>query len=240
MKQHRKPITAISENKILVHGTPITRLIGTWGYVDALFWILKKKRPTESERHMVEAMLVACLDHGSQSPSTQVVRHAASTRSETTAAIAAGLNVMNHNHGGATEYAMCNYLAVIECAGKENITLQKAAEIFIDERLQKKETVEGFGHRFHSDDPRVRKLFSIAKQNGFAGEYVAVSRVIQRVLEKKKKKLTINIAGALGALLLELDIPAVGANLFFIIGRLPGMAAHYIDEYTHEKKMRKM
>ena len=42
----------------------------------------------------------------------------------------------------------------------------------------------------------------------------------------------------IGAVLLALDIPAELANGIFMISRVPGLMAHYVEEKTTQKPMR--
>jgi citrate synthase len=203
-----------------------------------IFWVMRGKRPSIPEKNVINALLVASVDHGPFSPSTVAVRNAASTGAPTNAALSSGLLAMNQFHGGATEYAMQNFLAIESMMGIERISARCAARRFAKKRLKQGKRIEGFGHRVHTDDPRVKKLFSVARKNNAAGFFCSLAKETQRALASEKVFLTINIAGITAALLLDLGFSVMGANLFFMLGRLPGLTAHMIEEKSHHKIMR--
>lgn len=104
---------------------------------------------------------------------------------------------------------------------------------------EKKKILSGFGHRLHTKDPRTAKLFQLAEAYGVAGEYIALARAIeQKFAEVTGKALPINVDGAIGAVLCEMDFDPQLANAFFMIARLPGLVAHIIEEKTRQKPMR--
>ena len=67
-----------------------------------------------------------------------------------------------------------------------------------------------------------------------------MARAFEDVFAKTGKPLPLNVDGAIGAVLLDLNIPHALANAFFMIARLPGMVAHSYEEQTRERPMRKI
>lgn len=113
------------------------------------------------------------------------------------------------------------------------------ASIMIQEHKEKNKRLPGFGHRFHTKDPRTLKLFQIASDLGMAGEYVGMAKAVEKAIEKNSgKALPINVDGAIAALLCELNFPPELANAFFIMARIPGLVAHVYEEQTRMKPMR--
>jgi citrate synthase len=93
----------------------------------------------------------------------------------------------------------------------------------------------------HTDDPRTKKLFSIAKELNIAGDYLEIAKAIEIELKKSLgKKLPINVDGAIAALLCEMKFDTIFANAFFMIARVPGLVAHIYEEKTRYKPMRKI
>jgi citrate synthase len=69
--------------------------------------------------------------------------------------------------------------------------------------------------------------------------YMKLAQLIgAEVSAQMGKPLPLNVDGAIGALLCELDFPVEVSNFFFILPRVAGMAAHYHEEITREKPMR--
>ena len=101
--------------------------------------------------------------------------------------------------------------------------------------------LSGFGHRLHTDDPRTKKLFKLAGEYGFTEKYVPLARTLEEEMEKTfQKKLPLNVDGAIATLLCEMDFDPILANAFFIIARVPGLAAHIYEEKTRYKPMRQI
>ncbi len=230
-------ITKVEPNKIVVRGYRIDELMGRVSFAQAIYLILKGELPDEKTGKLIDAILVSSIDHGATPPSTLAARTIASTGSPLNAALAGGILAIYKYHGGAIEGAMRVYRQVVE-KGEE---IEKSAEELVKEKLERKEVIPGFGHRFHTDDPRTKKLFALAEELGFSGKYVKAALAIQKAIEKLKgKKLPINVDGAIAALLCELGFPPELGNAFFMIARTPGLIAHIYEEQTEMKPMRKI
>ena len=64
------------------------------------------------------------------------------------------------------------------------------------------------------------------------------SSTVERAAASAIKPLPINVDGAIAAVLHDLQFPPVLGKLFFIIGRVAGLSAHVVEEYTRERPMR--
>jgi citrate synthase len=234
-------ITKVEPNNVVVRGYPIQDLMGKIGYTAGLYLVLKGELPDENTRKMLEALLVSSLDHGASPPSTLAARTVASTGSTLNAALAAGVLSINQFHGGAIENAMIsfqNIKKIMEDSGKNE---KDAAMEYVRQKNKMKEKLFGYGHRLHTDDPRQKKLYQMARELGFEGVYVRISLAVKESLkETTGKDLPVNVDGAIAAILSELDFPPILANAFFIIARLPGLLAHIYEEQTEFKPMRKI
>lgn len=234
-------ITKIEPNKIYVRGYRIDKLIGKISFPQAIYLILKGELPEENTGKMLDAIFVSSIDHGATPPSTLSARTIASTGSPLNAALAGGILAIYKWHGGAIEQAMHHYTDVLEISKKENISIEEAAYRFTKDALDNKRKLSGFGHRYHTKDPRTAKLFEIAKETGFYGDYVKTALSIKDAIHKiKGKDLPINVDGAIGAILCEMGFPPELGNAFFIIARVPGLIAHIYEEQTEQKPMRKI
>ncbi len=78
----------------------------------------------------------------------------------------------------------------------------------------------------------------MARDTGVAGDGVELLTNIEAVAREKIKPLPINVDGALAAVLHDLGFPALFGKLVFIIGRVAGLTAQVMEEYTRERPMR--
>jgi citrate synthase len=231
-------ISAVAANEIRVRGYRIDELMGETSFVSAIYLVLMGELPDREESRLLEAMLISSIDHGAVTPSTLAARTAASTGAPLNAALAAGVLSINRFHGGAIEDCMHVLKEGLQRAAERNIELEKAALELVHEFRHEKRRIAGLGHRLHDDDPRTRKLFSLASELGLADGGVAMMLALEGAFREIGKSLPINVDGALAALLLDLKVPVELANAFFIMARLPGLAAHIREEQTRQRPMR--
>ena len=191
-------------------------------------------------RSLLEAIFVASLDHGPAAPSASSARMAASTGAPLNGAMAAGLLSINRFHGGAIGDCMERLQQGVADAKRLGQTGDEAASALVAAALAAKNVLPGFGHRVHTRDPRTTRLFALAADAGLDGDYVAMARFIQKALAAAGKDLPINVDGAIAAMLCQLGFPPALGNVFFMVGRLPGMAAQAYEEMTTQKPMRRI
>ncbi len=226
-------ITKIEPNKIAVRGYRVDQLMGRISFPQAIYLILKGELPDENAGKMLDAILVSSIDHGATPPSTLAARTIASTGSPLNAALAGGILAIYKYHGGAIENAMKQYLEIVD----NELNVKE----WVKGKLERKEIIYGFGHRYHKNDPRTHRLFQLAKELGFYGKYVESARAIEKAIEEiKGKHLPVNVDGAIAAVLCEMGFPPELGNAFFIMARTPGMIAHIYEEQTKMKPMRKI
>ena len=104
------------------------------------------------------------------------------------------------------------------------------------------EPIPGFGHRFHTRDPRAARLFQMALELEVEGEHVQMIRAVDILLNESKPDapVPVNIDGAIAAVCGDLGIPPNVANALFIISRVPGLAAHAREESERHAPMRQI
>ncbi len=221
-------ISKVSPDQILVRGYPIEELARSRSFGDAVYLLLRGELPAGNEGKLVEAMLVACIDHSLASPSVDAVRFVASAGVPLQTAVAAGVSAIGNVHGGAIE--PCARL-LAEAVARSS----PAADIFRQLKVRK-QRLPGFGHPVHANDPRVKVLLDLAAEWKLADDHVRVARDLEA--ESKQhvgKRLPMNVDGAIAALMCDMRIdPALG-KAFFIIGRAPGYVAHAYEQMTHER-----
>jgi len=232
-------ITSIKPNEIRVRGFRLDELMGRISFGEAVYLILRGELPGAAVGGLMEAMLVASIDHGVTPPSTLAVRNAASTGAALNACIASGSLAVIRHHGGAVEDCM-HFLArgAARVAGGESPAV--AARAVMAEEKAAGRRLPGFGHRVHTDDPRSRRLLTLAKGARAAGTHVAVAEAIVAELVAGGKALPLNVDGAIAAVLADLGFHPDLANGFFILARTAGWMAQAIEERVREKPMRRI
>jgi len=216
---HESVSSRLPNGEITIRGTPLATLIATASFLDAVFLLLRGDRPSDGECAMLDAMLVACCDHGAEAPSTAAARTAASTGNALHSALAAGLLAMGPKHGCAVEPAMHLF------------SIDEPPRAAVERALAAGERLPGFGHKVYSEhDPRTVALLARADALNVRGRHVERALAIEEALMAVKgKRFPLNIDGCLAALLLDLRFPLASGNAVFILGRLPGLAAHAIE-----------
>jgi citrate synthase len=181
------------------------------------------------------------VDHGVTPPSCQAAVTVASTGAALNASIASGILAINEFHGGAIEKCMRTLQDAVRMKESEKMSAKATAEKLVTRYREEKKKIMGYGHRFHTNDPRTSRLFGLAEEYGFSGSFIEMSLAVQEALKTVSgKDLPINVDGAIAAVLCEIDIPSELANAFFIMARLPGLVAHIYEEKTRFKPMRRI
>jgi len=227
-------------NRVLVRGYHLDELMGRVSFAEAIYLLFRGELPPPGIRPLLEALLVASLDHGPGAPSALAARTAASTGAALNAAIAAGVLCVNRHHGGAIEDCMLLLERTVAQKREQGKTAGEVARETVKAALAAGRRLPGFGHRVHTHDPRTARLYRLAEEAGVGGEYVEMMRALQEALREAGKDLPINVDGAIASLLCALGLPAALGNVFFIIGRVPGLAAQAYEEATTQKPMRRL
>ena len=189
---------------------------------------------------LIDAVMVASIDHGAGPPSVLAARTAISGGATLPAAAAAGLLTFGEFHGAAVEPAMHEISAVLERSQTAGVALTQAADDLVATRRAEGRRIPGFGHRQHkSRDPRLDRLLTVASEAGVAGDHVAAALAIEASLTQSVGRPTpINIDGAIAAILGEIGFPSELGNAVFIASRLAGILAHANEERQTMSAMR--
>ncbi len=237
----KSAITKVEPNKLTVRGYQLDKLIGNVGYAQMVYLLFKGEMPQENIGKMIEAILVSSVDHGTTPPSVLSALTVASTGAPLNAAVAAGILSISKFHGGAIEDCMHILHQGMELVKQDQMDFETAAAQIIKEYRSVKKRLSGFGHRYHTNDPRTSRLFALAEELGVAGDYVQLARAFVTQLKTiTGKDLPLNVDGAIASLLCEMDFDPILANAFFMIARVPGLVAHIYEEKTRYKPMRKI
>ena len=231
-----------SEDGITIRGYDLIELIGVVPFPSVLYLLFTGELPEPNIAKLIDAIMVASIDHGPGAPSVLAARTAASGGAPLGAAAAAGLLTLNKFHGAAVEDSMEAINRVFELS-KGNINeFDSAADNMVAEWRQAGRRVAGFGHRQHKKlDPRLERLFELAREAEVTGLYLEAAHAIVRALERKTgKDLPINIDGATAAILCEIGFPPSLSNALFMVARITGVLAHANEEINRMPPMRRI
>jgi citrate synthase len=235
-------LTSIEPNKILVRGYPLDEIMGRLTFGEAIYLLLMGDVPSPSIGSLMEAILVSFIDHGITPPSTLAARNTATTGAPLRACVAAGVLGFGRYHGGDIESCMQFLDTGLELVRK-GTSYRDAATAIVKRCQELGEPIPGFGHRFHTRDPRAARLFQMALELEVEGEHVQMIRAMEIVIGERDTTgapLPVNIDGAIAAVCGDLGIPPAVANALFIISRVPGIAAQAREEIERHRPMRQI
>lgn len=233
-------ITEIQPNRVAVRGYDIAELMGNVTFGQAVYLILRGELPSEAVGRLMDAIIVSSIDHGATPPSVLAARTVASTGGTLSASVAAGIMAINEYHGGAIETCARQLGHIVQKCHSSGQEISCVAAAMIEEMRREGERMSGFGHRVHTNDPRTARLFDLADAAGVAGRHVEAARAVEAVFRAAGKPLPINVDGAIGAILADMEFEPAMMNGVFIIARTPGLVAHVVEEKSREKPMRRI
>ncbi len=218
-------IIDMEPGRIDLRGTPIQDLIGTVGFAEMIWFMVRGDRPSPAQLKLFEAALVAAVDHGPQAPSIATARMAVTCGLPLNNAMASAVNMLGDIHGGAGEQAVTLYQFV-------NAHPSAVGPALDDWIAEQGKILPGFGHRFHTPtDPRAPRLMSLVDQaikaGACDGRYKSVANDIEGELARRKgKPVPMNIDGATAVIYAELGFDAPLARGLFCLSRSVGILAH--------------
>src|SRR5581483_6063242 len=100
-------------------------------------------------------------------------------------------------------------------------SIQGAAALLVSECVEDGLTPPGFGHRFHTRDPRAARLFQMALELELEGEHVRLLRAVEGALVERAadfdRPLPVNVDGAIAAICADLGFAYELGNAVFLI-----------------------
>ena len=250
-------ITKIEPGVIELRGYPVQQLIGNLGFVETVWLITRGERPEPAQAALLEAALVASVDHGPQAPSIASARMAATCGVGLNSAVANGVNVLGDTHGGAGQQcvALLNEMVAAHegsdsgsgsgsAGGADGLgagrPLDELAASLVASHKARGAFVPGFGHRWHPRDPRRDPLLTLverARDDGVvAGKHLAAALAIED--ELASKNVPMNIDGVSAVVYGELGIEPELARGLFVLSRSVGILAHAWEESQSGRRIK--
>ncbi|MTI17529.1 citryl-CoA lyase [Rhodobacteraceae bacterium RKSG542] len=226
----RTSIIDMEPGRIAFRGHPIEQLIGSVSFPQMIWLMLRGNLPTEAEAALLEAALVAAVDHGPQAPSIAAARMSVTCGLALNGAMATAVNMLDDVHGGAGEQAVELYRE-IQRNMQDGTSLDNAVEAACQRwREERGKYIPGFGHRFHKPvDPRSPRLMQLVRDTAEAGhvsgDFAKIGEAVERHLSQSKP-VPMNIDGATAVIYAELGFAPPLARGLFCLSRSVGALAH--------------
>lgn len=236
-------VSRIEPNIIEYRSHPIAELIGTSSFVDVIWLLVTGRELRSGEARLLDAALLSSADHGPQAPSIASARMAITCGIGLNSAIANGVNTLGDVHGGAGQQCV----AILEdmrtrMAAGEGSALEVARTV-VNEHRQANQFVPGFGHRFHTLDPRRDALVSLVEE-AIAADTVEPDALecglaLETALaEGRRKPVPMNIDGATAIIYASLGCPPELARGLFVLSRSVGILANAWEERQTERRIK--
>ncbi|WP_155368277.1 citryl-CoA lyase [Catellatospora vulcania] len=227
-------VSRMAPGVVELRGRPVQDLIGSTGLTDMIWLMLRGDVPDPRRSALLEAALVAGVDHGPHAPSIAAARMAATCGIGLNNAVATGVNLLGDSHGGAGQ--QCVEVLTDICARQDaGADLGTAVEETLTAWRAHSRYIPGFGHRFHPVDPRRDPLLGLvdaAVSDGVvAGRHATAARAVEAALQRPgRRPVPMNIDGATAVIYAELGFPAPLARGLFVLSRSIGILAHAWEE----------
>ena len=224
-------IINMEPGRISIRGEEIEELIGNLSFAEMIWLMICGTKPDSGQARLLEAALVASVDHGPQAPSIAAARMAVTCGLGLNGAMGTAVHMLDDVHGGAGEQ-LVDWLHHLVDAGVEgNLDTEISAY-----QAKVNSFIPGFGHRFHKPvDPRAPRLMALvaeARDNGVvSGRFMDLAMSIERHLaERKGGPVPMNIDGATAVVFAELGLAPPLARGLFCLSRSVGAMAHGYEQ----------
>jgi citrate synthase len=231
-KPIRSDIAWSTHDRIEVHGKSLPdEILGHLNLGDMAFLQIVGRMPTPQESNVFNAIAVTLVEHGI-TPSALVARLTYAGAPESLqAAVAAGLCGLGSVFVGSTE-GTAKMLYEALPPGTQGADLERIAIDTVAAFRASGQIIPGLGHPLHKPvDPRAPRLFQIAQDNGFSGDYIRLEQLICAEAERVAgKMLPVNATGAIGAIACELGLPWKIVRGIGVLARAIGLVGHILEE----------
>ncbi|MGV3488691.1 MAG: citrate synthase [Tuberibacillus sp.] len=202
------------------------------GIAANFLYMLFDREPKEIEVKAFDKALILHADH-ELNASTFTARVAVATLSDIYSGVTAAIAALKGPlHGGANERVM---KMLTEIGSVENV------EPYINEKLENKVKIMGFGHRvYKTGDPRAKHLKEMSRQlTQITGEpkWYEMSVKIDELVSSKKGLLP-NVDFYSASVYHSLGIPHDIFTPVFAVSRVSGWLAHILEQYANNRLIR--
>ncbi|BAZ68276.1 MAG: citrate synthase [Pelatocladus maniniholoensis HA4357-MV3] len=227
--------TMVAAFQLMRKGNDPVRPKDNLDYAANFLYMLNEKEPDPLAARIFDVCLILHAEH-TMNASTFSARVTASTLTDPYAVVASAVGTLGGPlHGGANE----EVIQMLEEIGSvDNV------RPYIDDRLQRKAKIMGFGHRVYKvKDPRATILQNLAEKL-FAkfgnDKFYDIAQEMERVVEEKlgNKGIYPNVDFYSGLVYRKLGIPTDLFTPIFAIARVAGWLAHWKEQLAENRIFR--
>ncbi|MDP3936908.1 MAG: citrate/2-methylcitrate synthase [Deltaproteobacteria bacterium] len=221
-------ISRAEKGRIWVRGYPVEELIEHLTYTESAFLLVNGELPDEREAALFDLALRSGMDQEFVNSAACAARFTASAFPDSVVpGLASGMLATGSVTGSPQEPAEM----LIEALGWK-WTEAEAARKAVDIWLERRGSVPGLGHPIHKEaEPRAVTLRRLAlARDGWRAHGRMLDAIEAEIAARKDRKIPINLAGAIGALLADLgfDPLAIGGLGALTYGM--SLLAHVVEE----------
>jgi citrate synthase len=238
-----KVVSEGDTEEIIVRGHRLADLIGKTTFAEAMFLMLQGRLPSKPQARVLDALLVASIEHGIAPPS-MIARCYASYGTTIQAAVGAGVTAFGDRMGGLGEQLaqlLAERLGPHLAAGTpSDAVLGEIADAIVADAAASGSRVPGFGIPLHALDPRTPQILDVARKEGVFGPYCALGVTIEASLARARSGRTVpmNLDGVSAVVALDLGFDWRATRLFLLTPRTVSFAAHFLEEQDQDSTWR--
>lgn len=206
----------------------LSEILGEKSFAETFYFIVTGRELASEKVRVFDSCLVILMDHGI-TPTALVARMVHDSMPEDIQLpMIAGTMMVGNKFAGTMAGAGELFKEAIERGGDKR---EWAAEV-VQRFKEQKKFIPGYGHPYYyPTDPRADRMFQIAMEGGCSGEYIECAKILAEEIEKARgKPLTLNVTGALGAVLNEVAFPVECMRAAAAVGRAAGLIGHIYEE----------
>lgn len=206
----------------------LSEVVGVKSFSETFYLLVTGRDLPENHVRTFDACMVILMDHGI-TPTALVARMVHdSLPDDIQLPMIAGSMMVGNKFAGTMAGAGAIFKEGVEAGGDPR---EFAQEVIARHKEQKK-FIPGYGHPYYfPTDPRADRMFQIAMDGGATGDYIELAKILAEEIEKSRgKPLTLNVTGALGAVLNEVDFPVETMRAVAAVGRAAGLIGHIREE----------
>jgi citrate synthase len=202
-------------------------LMGKLSFTEMIFFHLTGSDPTPAQTALLDACLVALMEHGLTPTAVSARMTYTSAPEAMQGAVAAGLLSVGSLFVGTME-GCAALLVEVARAEEPEVT----ARGLVREAREARRPLPGFGHPVHRPvDPRTVALLRLAEQHGVRGAHCDALELLERaVSDELGRSLPANATGAIAAVLTDAGLPPEILRGIALISRCAGLVGHIREE----------
>ncbi len=238
-----KVVSEGEEAEVVIRGHRLGDLIGRVGFAEMMFLMLRGDLPTAAEARVLDALLVASIEHGIAPPS-MIARCFASYGTSIQAAVGGGILAFGDRMGGLGEQLARMMVEAVAAAGLEagasGAALEGLAEEMVQAAQARGERLPGYGIPLHGADPRAPLVLAVARREGTHGLYCRLAERLEAVLAHRRggRAVPMNLDGVSACVILDLGFDWRSTRLFLLTPRSVSFGAHFLEEQSQDTTWR--